>query len=103
MLFRDNSFTPPPWLPAVNSSSGKDCVELIGLDRGFTIATIHGTGAEAEANARLIAAAPELLAALQNILNHAEIAGKTPEQREHNRLSIVSMAQSAISKATTTR
>jgi hypothetical protein len=51
--------TPGPWY------ANGDCVEAAGEEgpRDRTLAVVHGT--EREANARLIAAAPELLAALK--------------------------------------
>ena len=53
--------TPGPWF--VN----EDCVEGPGPEgaRDVTVAVVYGDNADRAANARLIAAAPELLAALK--------------------------------------
>ena len=66
--------TPGPWLP------NDDCREIVAVENGFMVASIHGpdhrlTGKDrreghacATANARLIAAAPDLLEALQRFV-----------------------------------
>lgn len=60
--------TPGPW--QVNSFDPLQICDTDGEWRGCApIATTHGNAAEARANARLIAAAPALLAALQTARN----------------------------------
>lgn len=57
-----------PWAAQQNPNVDHECVEIIGGRRGATcIAEVKGCGPEAEANAHLIAAAPELLEALRQI------------------------------------
>jgi hypothetical protein len=57
-----SGFTPGPW------SVSKGSPQLVGCE-GFWIASTMGIqGDEGEANARLIAAAPEMLAALQKLI-----------------------------------
>jgi hypothetical protein len=75
--------TPGPWvLLGSHESEGFDCYWIKGQPspflRGFTkeIASVSGPqGGEAEANAHLIAAAPELLEALEFLAN---VARATP-------------------------
>jgi|SRR6185437_9026901 len=52
-----------------------------------------------EANARLIAAAPELLASLREILSLAKEWGKNPDYYSQAEANIVGFAESAIAKA----
>ena len=66
-----SGFTPGPWTQAVPPSSSLSTIRYIEAD-GFTVADINaGCGeipqAEALSNARLIASAPDLLAALEKI------------------------------------
>jgi len=66
-------------------------------DTAGRIATIYDDDAEAEANARLIAAAPELLAALQAVEEYEEDCTPAPGTREAE---IRAMCRAAIAKAT---
>lgn len=61
----NTTHTPSPWF--TQQSTG-----LLRGKNGEHIATIHPVKKEQEANARLIAAAPELLEALQNILSNLD-------------------------------
>lgn len=61
-----------------------------------SVAEEHGT---AEANAQLIAAAPELLAALQNIADHLWLEAKGEGKMDTKDL--LQKAEAAIAKATT--
>ena len=88
--------TPGPW--DVEPKGSRHFVD--GAD-GLTVAYLDRVGvrerAEIEANARLIAAAPELLAALECILKRYESAGVQcyPEARRE-----VIAARAAIDRAT---
>lgn len=53
----------------------------------------HTSPCERDANARLAAAAPELLEALQSIVNSGELDGRAPQRMIDN-------ARQAISRAT---
>lgn len=80
--------TPGPW--RVHAVAG-----LIQEANGHSIAAYTGTSQdEADANARLIAAAPELLAALEHLL--ALNSGCAPEEEERG----WDQARAAIAKAT---
>ena len=85
--------TPGPWVDG--QLEDNDCCEVMD-ERGYYIATCHdGVRGErnADANARLIAAAPDLLEALQELANcGAEAWG---EDRP-----CVHIARAAIAKAT---
>lgn len=90
--------TPGPWnvLPAENEQGGFD----IDSEYGYHIAeTIGGLDYEEEANARLIAAAPDLLEALIRLLPMAEDGafqyGGKPDEDED-----IIYARAAIAKAT---
>lgn len=54
--------TPGPWHIGTNSSTGIDVLEVYGRHGNLCVAAGFGNGPEAEANARLMAKAPELLA-----------------------------------------
>lgn len=90
-----NKHTPGPWKYGIELSS-RSGEWLISFDagyrgRGICIAeTRPGTGHE-EANARLIAAAPELLEALEEAVCALEVCGKDYRATE--------IARTAIAKA----
>ena len=70
-LNEQTGYSPGPWTSRVNTDSAARFLEIIG-DRGWPIAHVYfGTTQEATANARLIAAAPELLSALVRIMEYA--------------------------------
>jgi hypothetical protein len=82
--------TPGPW-------TGIDCVNVAGMDdAGISIGFINSRDesrmAEAKANARLIAAAPELLEALELVMDRLVDRHETDEAAVH--------ARAAIAKAT---
>ncbi len=61
-----DKYTPGPW--QVNSKDPFQVCDSDGESRGCApIAYMEGTAAEKRANARLIAAAPDMLAALQRV------------------------------------
>jgi hypothetical protein len=78
-----NKHTKGPW--SVGGPTG--CLNQIGIDPAIGCA--YGAGEEVKANARLIAAAPDLLEALQALMPGAEAMGWD-----------VSKARAAITKAT---
>lgn len=90
--------TPGPWRISKESPTiiKRDFRE-IGSDEGELIASAHGysnsgffpDGAAAIANARLIAAAPELLAALRNYVDGCSLS-----------IDALAVARAAIAKAT---
>ena len=59
--------TPGPWVRAEKGHGNYFHVGQVVDSDHMTIAVAHGKNAETEANARLIAAAPELLEALEGI------------------------------------
>ena len=85
--------TPGPWRAQINH-----CNHAVISTDGFDIALLRASDCDSEANARLIAAAPDLLAALEDILARYESAGVQcyPEARRE-----VIAARAAIARATT--
>jgi hypothetical protein len=84
----DNIKPAPPWhnLTAI-------------VDRnGHTLANVVTKGPKGEANARLIAAAPDLLAALEGLLNEVEKAGNANAD-DYGWPTVVPQARAAIAKA----
>jgi len=90
--------TPGPW--QVNHNNPHQVCDSDGEKRGCSpIAVTHGTLKESKANARLIAALPDLLAALQAIVDEAGNAyGHNDGPGAVNRMAF--FARSAIAKAT---
>ena len=87
----DAKFTPGPWFISEYEDDESRHV-IASEDRCLFVAfTIGGLGDEQDANARLIAAAPELLVALQSFLH--EFGDKTNS-------ATVNKAREAIAKAT---
>jgi hypothetical protein len=87
--------TPGPWQHGANYGA---CVYVFDENRSYNIATLGPTpvmGGSCEANARLIAAAPELLEALKEMMHYRSWAGDW-WQVEHAK----NMARAAIAKAT---
>lgn len=81
-------YTPGPW--QVGKFNKEMICDCDGEARGCSpIAYVEGTAAEKRANARLIAAAPELLAALQKAVRYG---GLFPDLKAE--------AEAAIAKAT---
>jgi hypothetical protein len=90
--------TPGPWV--VNKQhktiSYKGCFDVATADNEYLIAqTIGGLGEQEEANARLIAAAPDLLEALKQLASVA-IGTEHGKQFEYQ----IDLAIAAIAKAT---
>ena len=66
----------------------------------YFVAAVEGYGEESVANARLIAAAPDLLAALQNIMQDASEGGRKGRALDLLPRSSIEAARAAIAKAT---
>ncbi|GEM_PF-976347 len=95
--FNPNSHTPGPW--KVERAQGKRGQLYIWMDGeywgGHAIATVHDRVPEsASANARLIAAAPELLEALETILATCNVSRIDDPRSEH-----FDAGRSAVTKA----
>lgn len=98
-----SSFTPGPWvvrtidqsLATVETQDGEYIICNAAQLRGDDWKTEH---AERKANARLIAAAPDLLAALQRIVAVLDKQVASPHLAE--RASPLTQAKAAIAKAT---
>ena len=77
-MSESNKFTPGPWITESSDSNGIACVAT--ADNLLEICEVWGSSEngisvddESMANATLIAAAPDLLEALENLLWHAEV------------------------------
>lgn len=66
-------WTQGPWRAEASDYEG--CLQIISADRKRPITEIWGDGDDDEANARLIAAAPELVEALEMMLRAWEEVG----------------------------
>lgn len=89
------SYTPGPWAHYFDDSMGEHSVATSGHSR--LIANVRGH--EADANARLIAAAPELLAACTHILAKLELLRTVPGISGED----ADILRAAIAKATGTK
>jgi hypothetical protein len=86
--------TPGPWRVVTDPrKSSKLPLIATASETPYVVTAVHGS--PREANARLIAAAPELLAALQDLLLVAE------EELDRHRTPEIGMARAAIAKAVT--
>jgi hypothetical protein len=90
--------TPGEWMQETESTV-KGNFAIFERNTDTHIATVHNIGAEAEANAKVIAAAPDLLNALQNALAVLEQTDLSPIPGLYDTLQWVEMEQ-AIQKAT---
>ena len=101
-----HTFTPGPWAfePGnwgVASRPGWGLVDSDGLSLNVTVHgtdVLHNNDPHAEANARLIAAAPDLLEACQELMYEADFGGCSRAQRDAMR----DRARAAIAQATET-
>jgi hypothetical protein len=89
--------TPGPWRVDTMRHSAKSEVFVIP---GVCVVTGATTEADSEANARLIAAAPELLAVLREIAEHMPVSAP-PSQRDIANLqrAVMPRARAAIARA----
>jgi hypothetical protein len=91
-----------PWTAGLTNSRGvQACVIGAKNDRGFTPWVCHIQTADIEtgnANARLIAAAPDLLEAIQDLLNQFEQRGVLVDPQHPDRIA-VEQARVALAKA----
>ena len=91
--------TPGPWRIGTAPPNGE---QTIGTIRGMMVAVATtGVGMEEEtlANASLIAAAPEMLEALQSLVNQFLQRGVFTDPEHPDRIALA-LAESAIAKAT---
>lgn len=93
----DTKHTPGPWSVSKSKHMGGEHVVATLAedrdDRALVVHAPHGNADQDDANAYLIAAAPELLAALQRYVNcdkARDVSGDTPARQ----------ARAAIAKAT---
>jgi hypothetical protein len=95
----ENRFTTGPWaITEGQDFADYDCYMIVcdeGKNNDFSVACLYGP--DAKANASLIASAPELLEALQDVLQLVNVFGLAEGGLEKYR-----KAQSAINKATNT-
>lgn len=97
-----SKITPPPWFVKHNPKR----LAVRNADGDYVAESIRGGGGEAEANATLIAAAPDLLAACEAVLsellmaqeNAVNVAGEGSEEAKAFEPAI-RQAQTAIAKA----
>ena len=94
-----HSFTPGPWVVVGNLTKYVEARLVGGLIQevaacGPTMAD-EGYGQQQEANARLIAAAPDLFAALMSAVSEADAWGLSDDECEW-----IPMARAALAKAT---
>ena len=100
-----SAYTPGPWHAGMGNGAGSIFSESgrVQLEKGGTtlypIAQVnHGwNGAEDDANARLIAAAPELLAALQALVGEADLGEL---DHDDDTRALIDNARAAIERAT---
>lgn len=105
--------TPGPWLPAISTMKSLNIVSVgatyrcsvVGDDSGAMVATVHGrTEKECEANAIIIAANPDLLEALKDMLCEFDDETITDEIRTQiglsaNTVKALQRSRAAIAKA----
>lgn len=74
MNAKKNGATPGPWTTEDRATTNADYWEMQVMDPGgFAVALAYGDKAEdAESNARLIAASPDMLAAIQAIITYLD-------------------------------
>lgn len=96
-------FTPGPWC-FWDHYSGEPDAFVVGPENFVTVADVRQGASDVPgdpaANARLISAAPDLLAALKALLDHAGIADAAPEDVDEEDRALERAARAAIAKAT---
>jgi len=99
---KQTKHSPAPWGQEATMSSDYTFIRRISDDEGRVIANVrYAQGAEQEenlANARLIAAAPELLEALRKVANCSRYTD--PSDTEYALDQLREIAREAIAKAT---
>lgn len=92
--------TPGPWTVALTLTDGRPCIQALGDDHCFDVAYVapmHEAGKDKTsleaANASLIAAAPDMLAALQTLLADPYLSDPINNDR-------MAAARAAIARAT---
>jgi hypothetical protein len=92
--------TPGPWKALPDTGSESFAFEVTG-QRMEGVALVYAYDTPSDANARLIAAAPDLLEALRDALTgFTDLSNGWPERELHMRpADVIAKAQSAIAKA----
>ena len=86
------NYTPGPW-KAVKAAHGP--IDILD-SRGRDVVTVYGGGVETEsqgANARLIAAAPDLLSTLREIAGNGDGTGRNPQLMVDAALAAIARAE----------
>ena len=94
--------TPGPWMTPPQKDWRHHCAVVMNDSGSIQVACCydnHVPRAMAEANARLIAAAPILLAALEGLLRHSGIADAAPEDKDGDDHELEHAAHAAIAAA----
>ena len=95
-----SNHTPGPWMPACTCNSATHRHPAILSDSGqVAIATFQGSEPATDANARLIAAAPDLLDALLSALPFVEDAADDEIYKSHRVHKVLKEIRAAIEKA----
>lgn len=90
----NSKHTPGPWVIKDGILKSENGYHLYSLEER------PGLGHAAEANARLIAAAPELLESLEGLLNQAKQCFALTTSEESQKVLAMDAARAAIAKAT---
>jgi hypothetical protein len=93
-----NKHTPGPW--TLDKKSAISYGWRDGKPIRYEIAECKGFPASAEANARLISAAPELLEALRGLVGQADAQFKVGDRHATFNKQTIDTARAAIAKAT---
>jgi hypothetical protein len=91
--------TPGPWAIEKEKTQGRILIRDNSEDETF-VATIPHHWIKSKANARLIAAAPELLEALKSVVEKLDISGNMSIAAKEYYGEVIAKATAAIAKAT---
>lgn len=93
------SFTPGEWIKAKGRVAGMEIIEISTDSQDTWIAHVLNTTPVDGANANLIAAAPDMYAALKMVLMRLE-SSWTKEEKENIRINSINDIKAALTKAT---